>query len=45
MVNKKINSDHISYDPIEEYFKDKLKTIEEDEDIYFSIKESKPPHY
>ena len=45
-MKEKINPDNDGYDPSEEYFKKKKgDTYEDENEEYFPIETSKPPHY
>ncbi len=44
-MNEEINPDDDGFDLPEEYFKEKNKILEEEDEAYFPIEESKPPHY
>ena len=43
-MNNERNYDNDGLDPSEEYFKEKRK-INDDDDDYFPLDESEPPHY
>ena len=42
-MDKKLNYDNYGLDPSEEYYRRKQKG--NDEDTYFPLEESEPPHY
>ena len=44
-MKDKINPDNDSYDPSEEYFERKSGIYENENEEYFPLETSKPPHY
>jgi len=44
-MNEKINPDNDSFDPSEEYFKNKDDSYSYETEEYFPQETSKPPHY
>ena len=42
-IERETDYDNDGFDPSEEYFRKKKK--DNDEDIYFPLEESEPPHY
>tara|TARA_Y100001968_G_C18949600_1_gene522567 strand:+ start:318 stop:452 length:135 start_codon:yes stop_codon:yes gene_type:complete len=44
-MNKKRSPKNDSLAPFEEYFKKKSKSLTEEDEPYFPLEESKPPHY
>ena len=44
-MSKKINDDYVNQDTSKEYFKEKDRNSEEDDQSYFPPEESKPPHF
>tara|TARA_Y100001968_G_scaffold217938_1_gene200558 strand:- start:36979 stop:37116 length:138 start_codon:yes stop_codon:yes gene_type:complete len=45
MKKEEVNPDNDSLDTSEEYFRNLYSSAEIEEDIYFPIDESTPPHY
>ena len=44
-MNKKRPPKNELLDPSEEYFKKKSESLNEEDEPYFPLEESKPPHY
>ena len=44
-MKEKINPDNDGLDPSEEYFRTKNDNSDEQDQPYFPVEESKPPHY
>ncbi len=42
-MSRKINPENDAFDPSEEYWRE--QTNEEEDELYFPLEESKPPHY